>query len=77
MIVTHCKLASDTQIWYLSSVVHGDHADVVLADIQICLVKFRSCDHATQMPTCIVKIKMADEMNLSFFQVYNTIIAGI
>ena len=66
--VTHCKLASGTKIWHLSIVEHVDHADVVLADVQMCLVQFRSCDHAMQMATHVVKIKMADEMNLSFFQ---------
>ena len=44
MIVTHCKLADGTKIWYLSTVEHADHADIVLADVQMGLVQFRSSD---------------------------------
>ena len=32
-------------MWYLASVVHADHEDVVLTDVQMCSVPFRSCDH--------------------------------
>ena len=44
MIVTHCKLAGGTKMWYLYIVEHADHVNVVLADVQMCLFQLRSCD---------------------------------
>ena len=62
-------MAGSTNIWHLASVVHADHADVLLMDIQMCSVRFRSCDHYEDdgmhqwIPN---KIKMAAKVRLSF-----------
>ena len=46
VVLTIHRLAGSTQMWCLSADVH---ADVVFADVEMCLVQFRSCDHAMQM----------------------------
>ena len=38
VVLTVHRLAGSTKIWYLASVVYVHHADVVLADIQMCSV---------------------------------------
>ena len=45
MIVTHCKLAGGTKNWYLSIIDHAYYADVVLVDVWMCMVQFRSCGY--------------------------------
>ena len=52
-------------MWYLSAEVH---ADVVIADVQMCLVQYRSCDHTRQMVMCIVIIKMAAKVKIQFYR---------
>ena len=57
-------------MWYLASVVYADHVDVVLADVQMCSVLFRSCDNKEDddvpwLPV-LIKIKMAARVKSQF-----------
>ena len=75
VIVTHCKLAGSTKIWYLSIV---EQVDGVFADVQMCSVQFRSCDsdfgHVTTMRTVMhilgyqFQSKWLPEWDISFLK---------